>query len=186
MARARYLRLLVLPILVAMAGAEPAHAQDDVNAMALREVYEAATHRVNTRDFKAAIPYLGELVVRLQDAEEQAAWKILDYAMFHLALAYMESERFDRAVLGFEAYSKRFPNGVYVKGAYLLWAETYAEQGRWSEVIGIVGRFLHDPSLKPDERNWGNYLVGEAWFRQEQWARAVDPLAQVFQRFSPA
>ena len=165
---------------LALAAAPTPTPAQDVRSLPLTEIQQAAAHHVNARQFPEAIPYLEQLVYRLRDAEDEAAWKVLDYAMFHLALARLEDQSHQRAIDGFRAYLDRFPTGIYARGAHLLWAEAHAALEQWAEVITVMGRFLRDPALDRAQRAWGQQLVGEAWFRQQQWARAVDPLAYVF------
>jgi TolA-binding protein len=160
--------------------------QVDIRTMATSELYNLAVQQVTAREYEAAAPLLLEVVQRLRQARDEASLQPLEYALFHLALARMETGRHAAAIQNFQAYLQQFPRGWWVKAAHLLWAEVHATQEQWADVRSVMRTLLRDPTLDRREQVWAYRLVGESWFREEQWDEALAPLVFVFENSGEA
>lgn len=179
--RARIRRSLLRLLMGLALAATPVLGQVDIQTMATSELYNLAVQRVTARQFEDAAPMLLEVVQRLRQARDDSALRALEYAMFHLAIARMETGRHAAAIQNFQAYLQQFPRGQWVKAARLLWAEVHATQEQWTEVRSVIQTLLSDPTLERREQVWATRLVGESYFRQELWQESLEPLITVFE-----
>lgn len=166
-------------MLVACLCAGAARGQFDPRDMTLSEVKTHAGLHVNSRAWEEALPHIEELVLRLEFTEEEAAWKILEWAMFQRGVAQMETDRLQAAITSFKQYIKRWPKGIYLRHAYLLQGECFASLEKWDDVRQVMAVFLRIPTLRNRDRVWGSQLVGESYFREKKWRESVKPLAYV-------
>ena len=157
----------------------PALAQADAGSLGLKELKILADQNVQSKSFSQSIPYLEELILRLQYTEEERTWKVLEWAMFQLGVAHLEMGRYATSVTNFHDYIKRWPKGNSVKHAYLLQGEAYASQEQWHEVRRVMRILTKNPSLRRREQVWARRLIGESYFREQKWAESIPSLTYV-------
>lgn len=160
----------------------PAPAQD-INQMATEDVANRAAQLINARKYQQAVPYLQRMIVLLRGRTDNAfAKKAIEFAYFQLAVADLELKKPKDAVTKFNAYLQRFPDGSHVRAARLLRGVCHAELKEWTKVAEQMETLLQDYMLTPEQHALAYQLLGEAYFRQKHWEKAIKPLTFVFSK----
>jgi tetratricopeptide (TPR) repeat protein len=111
-------------------------AQDTDAALAPVPVSEMATSTLlgNVRDLLAglqseqAIPYLQEILIRLEGLNDEDTVNIRSTCMYQLGICYLETQKFPEAADLFKAFLQTYPNDKAAPMARFLILEAYAWQ----------------------------------------------------------
>ncbi|MAW40522.1 MAG: hypothetical protein CMF27_06350 [Kiritimatiellaceae bacterium] len=131
----------------------------------------------------AAVPFLEEVVFRLEDDSEKKAQQTLAFSIFQLADCSMKLGEYERAAEGFRRFADLFDLDPQRNDARLLAAECFSLVGLWAEAEAEAASVLDDVPLEDEMERSVLRLFAEACFEQKKWVDSIEPLRKLF-RFS--
>jgi TolA-binding protein len=146
----------------------------------LQDTANEANRLVMSGKYAEAIPLLKDLLTKLKGDQSPAVKALLDWAQFQLAVGYLNTEQPKQALQEFENYLRSYPAGQSRINVRLLMGEINATEAQWPKVLDCVSDALKEGTFNREQQLLGNQLVGEARYRLEKWAEALDPLLYVF------
>lgn len=168
----------------AYAQAEPSELP--VSAQATSSLLERAKELLQANNPEALLPYLRELLIRMEGNEDEEARKVRSFCMYQIAVCQMQIKRYADAAESFERFIKEYPKDSLVPVASLQVAESYAMGGKWSEVEKYSAALITNKALDPGQRSSARKIYAEALYNQRKWAEATVPLLEIFDEASGA
>jgi len=127
------------------------------------------------------LPYLQEILVRLEGNTADDARAARAFCMYQIAVSFMQLEKYEESVAAFEAFLAEYPDDSSAPTAALLVAETYLLQQNWASAEEASRRLLTDRKMtEPKQRLMVRQMLSEALYRQQKWQEATGPLLEVF------
>lgn len=123
-----------------------------------------------------AIPFLEELVVRLEDDDDDAVRRTRAYSIYQLGECKMRLEDYAGAADALLEYVQEYPEELNALTGRLLLAQCFSMTQDWMEVEEHSRIVLADKGLDRESRAVATQLLGEACFQQERWKDALIPL----------
>lgn len=157
-----------------------------VSAQATSALLERAKEFLQANNPEALLPYLRELLVRMEGNEDEEARKVRSFCMYQIAVCQMQVKRYADAAESFERFIKEYPKDSLVPVASLQVAEAYAMGGKWSEVEKYSSDLITNRTLDPGQRSSARKIYAEALYNQRKWAEATVPLLEIFNEASGA
>jgi len=163
--------LLILTLLVAGSS----YAQD-YTAMGISSVVGAADAMLKQGNYSGAIPALEEIIRRTQELTSVQGRETLQNSRFQLARAHYQVGDTASGMILLKDYLKDEPH-TEERMALRMMAQGHLEAQEWDDVSAISHQLLRMPRLADDDRLTANLLLGQALFRKEAWADAIEPLS---------
>jgi TolA-binding protein len=166
--------------------AQTAPAAIPISAQATSVLLDQAKGLLEANNPEALLPYLRELLIRMEGNPDEEARNVRSFCMYQIAVCQMQGKRFAEAVESFERFIQEYPKDSLVPVASLQVAESYAMGGKWSEVEKYSGSLLTNRTLDSGQRSSARKIYAEALYNQKKWAEATVPLLQIFDESSAA
>jgi TolA-binding protein len=157
-----------------------------ISAQATSVLLDQAKGLLEANNPEALLPYLRELLIRMEGNQDDEARNVRSFCMYQIAVCQMQVKRFAEAADSFERFIKEYPKDSLVPVASLQVAESYAMGGKWNEVEKYSGSLLTNKTLDPGQRSSARKIYAEALYNQKKWAEATVPLLQIFDESSGA
>lgn len=155
-----------------------------VGVQATSVLLEQAKAYIEADNPEALLPYLKELLVRMEGNTDADAQKVRSFCMYQTAVCQMQLKQFESAAESFESFIKEYPKDSLVPVASLQVAESYAMGGKWADVERFAGALLDSRDLDPAQRFSAKKIYAEALFNQGRWKDATVPLLDIFEASS--
>jgi TolA-binding protein len=127
-----------------------------------------------------AIPFMEELLVRLEEDEDTKAQKTRAYTLYQLGQCRMKLGSYEEAAGHLVEFADLYTNEVEYVSARIDAARCYTLLEEWSKVEEQSTLVLQNPLLPDAQKRAVIKVQGEALYRQEKWAEAVRPLNALF------
>ncbi|MCF7849658.1 MAG: tetratricopeptide repeat protein, partial [Kiritimatiellales bacterium] len=125
------------------------------------------------------IPFLEEILIRLEGSEDQKAQQTRSFTMYQLGVCQMQMENYEKAAGSFADFIEIFPEDSSAPLAKLLLAESLAMLQKWPDVATHAAELLASEKVEQKHLLTVNQLLAEALYRQQKWKEAVLPLSEV-------
>jgi TolA-binding protein len=127
------------------------------------------------------LPYLQELLVRLEGNTADDAQAARAFCMYQIGVSHLQLEQYAEAATAFETFLKSYPEDSSAPTAALLTAEAYILQQNWTAAEKTVRPLLTNKKMDESKhRLMVRQLLSEALYRQQKWQEATVPLLEVF------
>lgn len=127
-----------------------------------------------------ALPFLDEVLVRLEGDETKKARQTLAFTLYQLAYCEMQLGEYAFAAKHFIRFCEEFPDDPQQESARVMGAQCLTMLQRWPQVEEHAAIVLENPRLEDDLKVTATQLLGESLYQQEKWREAVRPLAQLY------
>ncbi len=129
---------------------------------------------------EALLPYLKEILVRLEGNAADDALAARAFCMFQIGVCQLQSGKYAAAAAAFEAFIKAYPDDSSSSLAALLAAEACALQQDWPGAEKAVRPLLEDKRFDAKRQLTVYQILAEALYRQQKWNEAMVPLLKLF------
>ena len=129
---------------------------------------------------EALLPYLREILVRLEGNTTDDAQATRIFCMFQTGVCHLQAGKYAIAAASFETFLKAYPDDSSASLAALLAAEAYALQQDWLAAERAVRPLLADKRLDEKRQLTVHQILSEALYRQQKWKEATIPLLELF------
>ena len=129
---------------------------------------------------EALLPYLREILVRLEGNITDDALEARVFCMFQIGVCQLQAGKYAVAAAAFETFIKAYPDESSASLAALLAAEAYALQQDWSAAEKAVRPLLEDNRFDSKRQLTVRQILSEALYRQQKWREATVPLLELF------
>jgi len=159
------------------------YAQDSgaLSTEATSVLMERAQDLLKANNPPALLPYLEEIMVRLEGMTDKGSQKTRSFCMYQIGVCKLQMEQFKDATGSFQDFLEQFPEDNKASMASLMIAEAYAMGKDWVEAEKYAKTLMDDTQLDPERQTFAMQLLAEALYSQEKWKDAVDPLQKVFE-----
>jgi TolA-binding protein len=108
--------------------------------MASSVLLKQARYLLESRKAKEAIPFLEEVLVRLQELDDEKARQAKQTALYQLGLCCLEAGEYDKAAETFKRFLTEYPEHENAQEAQFLVLESLA----WQKGSGAVTSYIHE------------------------------------------
>ena len=129
---------------------------------------------------QALLPYLNEILVRLEGNASDDAQSARVFCMYQIGVCQLQAGKYAEAASAFEAFIKAYPDDAAASLAALLAAQAYALEPDWAAADKTVRPLLADKRLDAKRQLTVRQILSEALYRQQKWQEATVPLLEVF------
>jgi len=126
------------------------------------------------------LPYLREILVRLEGNTTDDALAARAFCMFQTGVCQLQAGKYTTAASSFESFIKACPYDSSTSLAALLAAEAYALQQDWPAAEKTARPLLNDNRFDAKRHLTVCQVLSEALYRQYKWKEATVPLLEVF------
>jgi TolA-binding protein len=155
---------------------------DAIQRVSTSELEQQAHQLIQANKFVEAIPYLAELVRRLDDDTSVSQAQTMENMLFFLGVGYLQNEDFQSAVDTFRRYLERFPKGRRARIALELQADALRLNESFDEAAAAYGRLRADYPLSEAEDLDVLARQAECHVVQGAWENAFPLLETLFTR----
>jgi tetratricopeptide (TPR) repeat protein len=127
-----------------------------------------------------ALPFLEEVLVRLEGDEEKKARQTLAFTLYQLAYCQMKLGEYVSGARNFVRFADEFPEDQQHESARVMAAQCLTMVQQWPVVEEQSALVLENPRLADDLKIPATQLLSEARYQQEKWAEATKPLISLF------
>jgi TolA-binding protein len=131
---------------------------------------------------EALLPYLREILVRLEGNTADDAQSARVFCMFQIGVCQLQAGKYIFAAESFESFIKAYPDDSSASPAALLAAEAYALQQDWPAAEKAARPLPADKRLDDKRQLTAYQILSEALYRQQKWKEATVPLLELFSR----
>jgi len=132
-------------------------------------------------DPEALLPYLEEILVRLEGINDKDARETRAFCLYQIGACLVQLERYEEAIESFQDFLDQFPDDSKAPMAALKIAEIYASTGKWGDAEKYAKGLMDDANLDPARQLFAWQLLGEALYRQDKYDEALDALNNSFE-----
>ena len=161
--------------LVAIALSSGVAVAQDYSSMGITDLVGRADSLLHRGDYQGAIPALIEVINRTGPLTDPQGRDTTQTCRFQLARAYYQVGNAPAGVTVLEEYLVNKPRRQE-RMALRMMAQGFFDTQEWDKIEELAIRLLAFPDLEKEDLYNANLLLGQARFRQEKWAEAVEPL----------
>ncbi|MDF7801531.1 tetratricopeptide repeat protein [Pontiellaceae bacterium B1224] len=147
----------------------------DYSSLGITDLVSSADRMLQRRDFDGAIPALVEIINRTGSLTDPQGRDTAQTCRFQLARAYYQIGNTAAGVEILDDYLANEPRKKE-RMALRMMAQGFFDTQEWEKIEEISTRLLTFPDLSREDIYNANLLLGQACFRLEKWAEAVEPL----------
>ncbi|MDZ8120112.1 tetratricopeptide repeat protein [Pontiella agarivorans] len=148
----------------------------DYSSMGITDLVASADRMLQRWDYRGAIPALKEVINRTAPLTDPQGKETCQTCRFQLARAYYRVGDAPAGVKVLDEYLANEPR-KRERMALRMMAQGFFDTEEWDKIEEISSRLLGFPDLEKEDLYNANLLLGQARFRLEKWAEAVEPLA---------
>jgi len=180
-----------LPLLALLVAGQPPSAQGrgltqaqlarlDPKSEATSVLLESVKDLLKNEQLEEAVPFLHELLVRLEGDAERKARQTLAFSTYQLGDVYMKLGEYQLGAKYFVQFADAFPRDPSYPSGRILAAQCLTLLQHWPQVEGQMTELLSDRILKDELKVKATQLLAESRYQQQKWAEAVPPLITLF------
>lgn len=141
---------------------------------------ETSKELLKNDQLEDALPFLEEVLVRLEGDEEKKARQTLAFTLYQLAYCQMKLGEYVSGARNFVRFSDEFPEDPQQESARVMAAQCLTMVQQWPTVEEQSAIVLQNARLAEDLKIPATQLLAEARYQQEKWADATRPLISLF------
>ncbi len=141
---------------------------------------EVSKELLKNDQLEEALPFLSELLIRLEGDESKKGQQTLAFTLFQLAHCQMKLGEYVSAGKNFIRFADEFPEDPQYFEARVLAAQSLTMVQQWPLVEEQALIALENVRLEEDLRVNATQLLAEARYQQEMWGEAIKPLLALF------
>lgn len=161
----------------------------DPSSLATSQLQEVTVDLVRDGDLIDAIPFLEEIVLRVEELPENQQ-DALEDTYYYLSIAYLQSYArsrnstwLNKTVEITDSYLKKYLNGRELPNVLANRADALRAQAKWSEAAAILERALRPPSveyMKSSVRVDVVEKLAQAYYILEDWEMGIPWFSELF------
>jgi TolA-binding protein/5-hydroxyisourate hydrolase-like protein (transthyretin family) len=159
-----------------------AQSQAPVESQATSVLLAQAREMLEAGNSPALLPYLREILVRLEGNSTDEAQSTRIFCMYQIGAVQMQNGSYADAIVSFGAFIKAYPDDSSAASASLMSAEAYILLQNWVSAEQTVRPLLDDKRFNAKQQLSARRLLAEALYRQQKWSEATVPLLEVFKQ----
>jgi|GEM_PF-964174 len=141
---------------------------------------ETSKELLKNEQLAEAVPFLEEILVRLEGDDEKKARQTLAFSLYQLAYCQMKLGEYVSAGKNFIRFADEFPDDPQMESGRVLAAQCLTMVQQWPTVEEQAALVLQNVRLPEDLKIPATQLLSEACYQQEKWATAVKPLSALY------
>lgn len=152
----------------------------DPKTEATSVLLETAKLCLKDEQLEDALPFLEEILIRLEGDGTKKARQTLAFTLYQLAYCQMQLGEYVSGARNFIRFADEFPNDPQHETARVMAAQCLTMVQQWPAVEEQSMIVLENIRLAEELKIKATQLLGEARYQQEKWADAVKPLASLY------
>ena len=149
----------------------------DPRAEATSVLLETAKELLKNDQLEEALPFLDEILVRLEGDEDKKARQTMAFTLYQLGHCQMKLGDYAPGAKSFVRFADNFPEDLQKHSARVLAAQCLTMLQQWPAVEEQSAMVLADRGLDSDLKITATQLLAESRYQQEKWLKAITPLA---------
>jgi tetratricopeptide (TPR) repeat protein len=149
----------------------------DPQAETTSVLLETSKELLKNDQYKDALPFLEEVLVRLEGDEEKKARQTMAFTLYQLGHCQMKLGDYVSAARNFVQFADEFPDDLQQESARMLAAQSLTMVQQWPLVEEQAKLVLKNLRLAEELKIPCLQLLAEAEYQQEKWAEAMKPLS---------
>ncbi|MDF7826062.1 tetratricopeptide repeat protein [Pontiellaceae bacterium B12227] len=141
---------------------------------------ETSKELLKNEQLEDALPFLEEVLVRLEGDDEKKVRQTLAFTLYQLAYCQMQLGEYVSGARNFVRFCDEFPDDPQQESARVMAAQCLTMVQQWPAVEEQAMIVLQNLRLAEDLKVPATQLLAESRYQQEKWAAAVKPLASLF------
>jgi tetratricopeptide (TPR) repeat protein len=152
----------------------------DPRSEATSVLLESVKELLKNEQLEDALPFLHELLVRLEGDTDRKARQTLAFSTYQLGDVYMKLGEYQDAAKYFAQFSDEFPRDPSYPAARILAGQCLTLLRQWPKVEEQMNELMNDRILKDEQKVKATQLLAEALYQQQRWEETVSPLVTLF------
>ena len=140
----------------------------------------ASKELLKNQQYEEVIPFLKEIIYRLEDDKDKAVVRTLSFTKFQLAECFMRINNFSDAAKLFENFSLQFPDHELYDNALILSAQNYSFLNSWTNSSRLAHLALENLLLQDELKQKALKSASEADYRLMNWDKCIQSLEKLF------
>jgi len=141
---------------------------------------ETSKELLKNEQLEDALPFLEEVLVRLEGDDEKKARQTLAFTLYQLAHCQMKLGEYVSGAKNFVWFADEFPDDPQQESARVLAAQCLTMVQQWPSVEEQVSLVLQNARLGDELKVPATQLLAESRYQQEKWNEAIKPLGALF------
>ncbi len=152
----------------------------DPGSEATSVLLETVKELMKGEQLEDAVPFLEEILTRLEGDEEKKARQTLAFTLYTLAHCQMKLNEYAPAAKNFILFADDFPEDTQNDSARVLAAQCLTILQQWPQVEEQSAKVLLNRRLSSELKVPATQLLAESRYQQEKWVEAIAPLTSLF------
>lgn len=140
----------------------------------------ASKELLKNQQYDDVIPFLVEVIYRLEDDKNKNVIRTLSFTKYQLAECYMRIGDFNQAAILFENFSLQFPENDLRDSALILSSQNYSFQSSWSNSSRLAHLALENLLLEDELKQKALKAASEADYQLKNWDKCIQSLEILF------
>ena len=140
----------------------------------------ASKELLKNQQYVDVIPFLEEVIYRLEDDKNKNVIRTLSFTKYQLAECYMRIGNFNQAAILFENFSFQFPENELRDSALILSSQNYSFQSSWSNASKLAHLALENLLLEDELKQKALKSASEADYQLQNWDKCIRSLEVLF------
>ena len=140
----------------------------------------ASKELLKNQQYEEVIPFLEEIIYRLEDDKDKSVVRTLSFTKFQLAECFMRINNFSDAAKLFENFSLKFPDHELYDNALILSAQNYSFLNSWTNSSRLAHLALENLLLEDELKQKALKSASEADYRLMNWDKCIQSLEKLF------
>ncbi|MDZ8119763.1 tetratricopeptide repeat protein [Pontiella sp. NLcol2] len=141
---------------------------------------ESVKALLKNEQLEEALPFLKEILVRLDGDDEKKARQTLAFTLYQLAYCQMQLGEYVSGARNFVRFADAFPDDLQQESARVMAAQCLTMVQQWPAVEEQAMLVLQNLRLTEELKIPAVQLLAEARYQQEKWAEAIKPLTSLY------
>ncbi|MBT8043190.1 MAG: tetratricopeptide repeat protein [Pontiella sp.] len=152
----------------------------DPDTAATSVLLEVTKELLKNDQLEDALPFLKQVLVRLEGDNDKKARLTLAYTLYQLAHCQMKLGEYQSGAANFIRFADEFPDDPQQDSGRVLAAQCLTILEQWPQVAEQVSKVLENPRLASELKVTATQLHAESLYQQEKWREAIKPLTSLF------
>ncbi|MDF7806388.1 tetratricopeptide repeat protein [Pontiellaceae bacterium B12219] len=148
----------------------------DPQAETTSVLIETSKELLKNEQYEDALPFLEEVLVRLEGDEGKKARQTRAFTLYQLGHCQMKLGDYVSGARNFVQFADEFPDDLQQESARMLAAQSLTMVQQWPLVEEQARLVLKNIRLSEELKIPSLQLLAEALYQQEKWAEAMKPL----------
>lgn len=152
----------------------------DPQAESTSVLLETVKALLKNEQLRDALPFLEEILVRLEGDDAPKARQTLAFTLYQLAYCQMKLGEYVSGARNFIRFADEFPDDLQQESARVMAAQCLTMMQQWPAVEEQARLVLKNVRLAEDLKIPATQLLSESLYQQEKWQDALRPLASLY------